>query len=203
MTNRDYHIFRQIRHLLQIQGHSVYSQFKICKENQKTKLYVKADELEENFTFSAGIRLLKDLPTSFKFTVSPFRHDTMYSEVLDSVLCKFIPTLDTKYTEEEVSRITSDWKKRVKFLNTLKESEFAPFDIKLLKTQQPHMEETETLSSLIRQPSTSKEVALTATFYPLELSSFSVLDLKPARTCLGKVNVVDHINCRIVLNQIS
>ena len=64
-------------------------------------------------------------------------------------------------------------------MNTLKESEFAPFDIKLLKTQQPHVEEMETLSSLIRHPSASKEVALTATFYPLELSSFSVLDLKP------------------------
>ena len=84
-------------------------------------------------------------------------------------------------------------------MNTLKESEFAPFDIQLLKTHHPMCRKLKHFHLC----SDSKEVALTATFYPLELSSFSVLDFKPARTCLGKVNVVDHINCGIVLNQIS
>ena len=37
--------------LLEIQGHRSFSQFKIRKENQTTKMFVKADELEENFTF--------------------------------------------------------------------------------------------------------------------------------------------------------
>ena len=143
----------------------------------KTQLYVKADELDENFTFSAGIQLLKNVPESFKFSVSPFRHDTMYSEIFDSVTTKYIPTLDSKYNEEEVTKIKAEWKNRIQFLTGLKETNFTAFDIKMLKSQPCIVLETEQAAAMIRQPSTSSGVALTATFYPMELTSFSVLDL--------------------------
>ena len=38
------------------------SDIKIWKENLGTKMYVKEDQLEENFSFAAGIKLLNDLP---------------------------------------------------------------------------------------------------------------------------------------------
>ena len=53
-------------------------------------MYVKEDELDENFSFAAGIKLLKDLPKRLNFKISPFRCDTGYSEVFDSVFTKFI-----------------------------------------------------------------------------------------------------------------
>ena len=63
------------------------------KENLRTKMYVKEDELDENLSFAAGIKLLKDLPKRLNFKISPFSCDTGYSEVFDSVFTKFIPTL--------------------------------------------------------------------------------------------------------------
>jgi hypothetical protein len=165
-------------HLLEIQGHRSFSQFKIRKENLKTKMYVKVDELAENFTFSAGIKLLKDLPKSIKFEISPFRRDTGYSEVFESVFTKYIPSLDSKYTEEEVVTIKSEWETRITFLIELKEADFTPFDLRVLKKQPPSAPNKDLAEAIVRVPSTSKTVTMSATFYPMELSSFSVLDLK-------------------------
>ena len=176
----DFKEFIENGHLLQIQGHSSFSQFKIRKENKKTKMYVKVDETDDNFTFSAGIQLLTELPNSINFKISPFRSDTMYSEVFESVWAKYIPTLDSKYREEEVAKIKSDWENRIKFLISLKESDFRPFDIKMLK-KQPPPDSSDAIHRKVStmQPSTSKPAAMTATFYPMEFTSFSVLDLKP------------------------
>ena len=49
------------------------------KENLRTKMYVKEDELDENLSFAAGIKLLKDLPKGLNFKISPFSCDTGYS----------------------------------------------------------------------------------------------------------------------------
>ena len=174
----DFKEFLENGHLLQIEGHRSFSQFKIRKENLRTKMYVKEDELDENFSFAAGIKLLKDLPKRLNFKISPFRCDTGYSEVFDSVFTKFIPTLYSKYTDEEVTKIKNDWENRIKFLIDLKEADFTPFDLRLLKQQPPITINEELTKAISRQPSTSKKVAMSATFYPMELSSFSVLDLK-------------------------
>ena len=174
----DFKRFLENGHLLQIEGHRSFSQFKIRKENLKTKMYVKEDELEENFSFAAGIKLLKDLPKRFNFKVSPFRCDTGYSEVFESVFTKFIPTLYSKYTDEEVTKIKNDWENRINYLIDLKEADFTPFDLRLLKPQPPIVSNKELRKAIHPEPSTSKKVALSATFYPMEISSFSVLDLK-------------------------
>ena len=174
----DFKSFLENGHLLQIEGHRSFSQFKIRKENLRTKMYVKEDELEENFSFAAGIKLLKDLPKKFNFRVSPFRSDTGYSEVFESVFTKFIPTLYSKYTDEEVSKIKNDWENRIKYLIDLKEADFTPFDLRLLKPQPPIVSNKELREAIHPEPSTSKKGALSATFYPMEISGFSVLDLK-------------------------
>ena len=173
----DFKEFLDNGHLLEMEGHRAFSQFKIRKEKEKTKLYVKFDELDDNFTFSTGIKLLKDIPNSIKFSVSKFRQDTMYSEVYDSVKSKFFPTLVSKYSSEEIEKIKSEWDQRILFLNGLKTSDFIAFDLKMLKPQAAQVTFAENIPST--DPSTSRDVSMTATFYPMEATKFSILDLKP------------------------
>ena len=164
-------------YLLQISGHTAFFQFRIRKENKLTQLSVKEDELDADWMYPRGIKLLSMNPESMNLSVSPFRTETDYSEIFISVVRKYIPSLEHKFGEEEVEMIRKDWEKRIQLLINLKESDYLPFNINILK-KQTALNEAERADPLPRQSRQGRTAAITATFYPQEISSFSVEDLK-------------------------
>ena len=167
-------------YLLPISGHTSFFQFKIRKENDLTKLYLKEDELDDSWKFPRSIQLLSRRPENFSFSVSPFRTETDYSEIFDSIWKKYIPTLNYRYSAEDVLKIRFDWEKRINFLISLQESEYRAFDILSLKTQTVSHRNQEL--DIIQSQTKRKQTAVTATFYPQEISSFTFEDLQKDTT---------------------
>ena len=89
---------------------------------------------------------------------------------------KYFPTLEHKFGEEEVNKIKQHWENRIQMLIALAESDYHGMDIFSLK-KQPDLQEKQ-VQAARRQSSQSRTTAITATFYPQEVSSFSVEDLK-------------------------
>ena len=172
----DFQKFITDGHLLQIQGHRSFFQFKIRKENNLTKMYVKEDDLDDKFAFNMGIKLLSNIPDKIQMEISPFRKDTGYSEVFESVFNKFIPSLASKQPEVKVDEIKNLWEKRVQFLIELKEEDFNPFDLHQLRPQELPNQLNGQVVQLAQ--TRSKKLALSATFYPMDFRSFSDSDLK-------------------------
>ena len=154
---------------------AVFFQFEIRKENDLTKLYVKENELKDEFAFSTGIKLLNKVPSRVVMDVSPFRRDSGYSEVYYSVFSKYIPSLSTKMTEEKIKEIKRLWDQRIQFLINLDEKEFTPFNLHQLKPHVAHKSRENVLQP-VDDDYTRKN--LLATFYPIEFASLSALDLK-------------------------
>ena len=163
--------------LLPMSGHTAFYQFKIRKESSKTRLYLKEDELDDSWKFPRDIQLLSETPKKFSMSVSPFRSESDYSEIFRSVWNKYVPTLGSKFPVKEVEEIKSSWESRIKFLINLKEEDYEAFDIRILKCQEVLPAE-QAQESTPRQAIPRKETAVTATFYPKEISSFSVEDLE-------------------------
>ena len=172
----DFSKFVSDGHLLQMQGHRSFFQFKIRKENELTKLYVKENDLDDKFAFNSGIKLLSNVPNRIQMEISEFRRDTGYSEVFESVFTKYIPTLSSKYSEDQIDQIKSQWEQRIDFLINLKEEAFTPFNFHLLRPQVAPSKCSDLALDSVQSP--SRNVALSATFYPMEFSSFSESDLK-------------------------
>ena len=87
-----------------MEGFRTFAQFIIRKENQKTGLYLKYDELDDNFQFPNAISLLQNLPDSIRITTSPFRQETAYAEIFASVWKKYIPSLTPKFSDKRFLR---------------------------------------------------------------------------------------------------
>ena len=174
----DFKKFIEGGHLLKIQGHRSFAQFVIRKENKTAKLYLKFDELDDNFQFPNGISLLKNMPSVIKLDVSPFRKETAYSDVFESVWKKFIPSLSPKFSEEAVAKIKSEWEDRIKFLIELKESNFEAFDFDSLKCQQSPVAVPDHSQLLQSKSSLDENVSVIASFYPMSMSTLSAMDLK-------------------------
>ena len=163
--------------LLPMSGHTAFYQFKIRKENNKTRLYLKEDELDDSWKFPRDIQLLSETPKKFSMSVSPFRSESEYAEIFRSVWNKYVPTLASKFPVKEVEEIKLSWESRIKLLINLKEEDYEAFDLRILKGQEVLPAE-QAQESTPRQAIPRKETAVTATFYPKEISSFSVEDLE-------------------------
>ena len=174
----DFKKFIEDGHLLKIQGHRCFAQFVIRKENKAAKLYLKFDELDDNYQFPNGISLLKNMPEVVKLSVSPFRQETAYSDIFESVWKKYIPSLSPKFDEEAVAKIKYDWEKRIKFLIQLKERNFEAFDFHRLKCQPSPVAVPDHSQLLQSKSSVDENVSVTATFYPMDMSKLSAMDLK-------------------------
>ena len=173
----DFKKFVEDGHLLQIQGVRSFSQFLIRKENVQTKLFVKLDELDDNFAISGGIKLLKNIPNKIKLEVSPFRMNTGYGEVYESIMSKYIPSLDSKFSEHQISQIKFDWEERIKFLIDMNQADYSPIDLCLLRPQQS--DECSSIQKVAHiQSSSNDHVSISATFYPLEASDVQVSSLQ-------------------------
>ena len=169
-------------HLNHISGHTQFFQFRITREKKHddseiTKMFVKKSSLDERWDLLSGVKLLKSSPDLNKLSVSAFREDSSYQEILKSVSVKYFPTLVGKYSKEEETEIKKNWEQRIDFLMKCKPANFQPFDLTIFKSQAPR-KDNETVIDNIQRCSSSRQVALTATFYPNEISSFSVEDLK-------------------------
>ena len=174
----DFKKFIENGHLLKMEGFRTFAQFIIRKENKRTGLYLKYDELDDNFQFPNAISLLQNLPDSIRLTTSPFRQETAYSEIFDSVWKKYIPSLSPKFSDENISEIKTNWETRIKMLIDLKESNFEPFDFQQLNAQSPPVNVPLGSLDLLPGLSSSRAVAVTATFYPVDMSRLSALDLQ-------------------------
>ena len=109
--------------------------------------------------------------------MSPFRSDSEYSEIFRSVWNKYIPTLIAKFPSDVVEEIKLNWETRIEFLISSKENDFEPFNIRALKPQDSLPQEPIS-EALTKQPVQRRETAITATFYPKKISSFSLEDLE-------------------------
>ena len=158
--------------LLNIEGHTSFYQFRFRKENNKTRMHVKADELDSVWQFGAGIKLFDSLPDLKNIPVAPFREESEYSDIFKSVWTKYIPSLQGKFSEEEIQKIKDLWENRINHLIGLKESYFQAFDISKLDVVASNMEVP---TVPIEVP--TKEPTLTATFYPIEMKDFDLSDL--------------------------
>ena len=136
-------------------------------------MYVKRDEMDEDWKFPAGVMLFETAPTLVGMNISPFREETEYSSVFKSVWTKYLPTLAHRKTEEEVSKIKELWEKRIKMLIDLDPKNYVPFNINDLRPQKPFAARID-----VRHTPPRKDAALTATFFPVEPSEFIVGDLK-------------------------
>ena len=169
-------------HLNLISGHSSFFQFKFKKElcmNENimlTKMFAKVNSLVEEWQFPTGIKLFSSTPDFSLLKVSPFREESTYSEIFKSVTNKYFPTLVDKYSNDEVTEIEGKWKRRIHFLVHSKPDDFEPFSFNDLHPQNPVIE-NETIVENLQRCSSRREAALTATFFPSEMSSFSVEDL--------------------------
>ena len=162
------------KYLQPISGHTAFFQFKIRKENSKTKMFVKQDVLEKVWQFTSGIWLLKSQPSMKNLSVSAFRSESDYGEIFKSIWNKYIPSLTLKYPEEEVIRIKEAWEKRITYLIQLKESQFEAFDLFELVSDIEGDGQFNNLLNRVNKLAARKEATLTATFYPPEIKSFSV-----------------------------
>ena len=172
-----------IPHLNHISGHTQFFQFRITREKKHdgsvvTKMFVKKNSLEEKWDLLNGVKLLKSSPDLNNLKVASFREDSSYNEILKSVTTKYFPTLVGKYSMEEVTKIKNNWEKRIAFLLNCKPASFQPFNFSILECQAPRKDNETLVENIQRWPSCSRQVALTATFYPNDISSFSVEDLK-------------------------
>ena len=158
--------------MLNIEGHTSFAQFKFRKEDRKTKMYVKADELDSSWQFGSGIKLFERLPSLINLSVAPFREYNEYSTIFSSVWNKYIPTLWSKFCTEEVERIKSQWESRITNLINLRVEDYSAFDIYSLK---PIVVENTDVNAVQSPP--VKEPALRATFYPIEPRPFQVSEL--------------------------
>ena len=172
------------QHLNQISGHTQFFQFRITKENRSesdssshTVMTVKKNSLEESWDLIDGVKLLKSLPSYSELKVAQFREDSSYREILHSVTKKYFPSLDVKFPGTEVDKIKENWKERINNLLASRTDDFQPFNFNSLKPQAPRRE-NETVIENIHRSASSRESALTATFYPHVTSSFSAEDLK-------------------------
>ena len=164
-------------HLLKISGHTDFFQFKIRKEQEKTNLYVKESELDDDFKYPRGIKLFNSLPERFLMKVSPFRAESDYGAIFESVWNKYIPSLKFKYSEEEVNKIKQNWENRIKFLIDSRTENYEPFNILLLKKQLPGLN----LSNVQRLDTTTPRPnppSITAVFNELEMGDLIIEELK-------------------------
>ena len=181
-------------HLNKLSGHSSFFQFKFKKEKPQgddefvTKMYVKENPLDEKWQFLNGIRLLKSRPEFDLLEVSPFREESSYGEIYRSVKNKYFPTLENKFPENEIIKVEQSWEKRIEFLQACNPKNFKSFNIKKLKPQTPSEEEETRRENIKRFPS-RREAALTATFFPTEMGSFSAEDLKADVSVVFYTNV--------------
>lgn len=171
-------------HLNLMSGHTQFFQFRITKANRSerdsssvTVMTVKKNSLEERWDSIDGVKLLKSTPNYGELVVAPFREDSSYREILNSVTKKYFPTLASKFPVTEVEKIEKNWVKRIKKLLQSEPTDFKPFDFNSLKPQAPR-KENETVIENIHRSASSRLSALTATFYPNEMNSFSAEDLK-------------------------
>ena len=162
-------------YLLPLNGHSAFYQFKIRRENDSTRLYVKEDELDPDWKFPSGIKMLSGLPLNLQVPVSSFRVDTNYGEIFESVSKKYFPTLSYRFSEEEVTSFKKAWEQRIEMLINLSPTQCEPVNISNLKkgsiVTEPHINN---ISSICNK----KSASITATFYPIELADFSIYDLR-------------------------
>lgn len=164
---------RIVPSLLNIDGHRSFFQFMFRKENEKTKMYVKADMLDNAWQFGDGIKLFETLPDLKNLTIAPFRTESEYSEIFKSVWNKYIPSLEGKYGYEQIQEVKKLWESRITRLIGLKEANFQAFDIfKLVTTPN-----TDDLAIDVVEEVLENEPTLTATFYPVEIKDFDVEDL--------------------------
>ena len=163
-----------------IQGHTCFFQFKIRKENNKTALYVKQDELDDGWAFPTGVQLLRSpLPLSLNLSVGEFRQEHEYSEIFKSVWNKYIPTLSDRYDCEKVVEIKQMWEDRIKLLIDIKKDDYEPFDLKNLIRSPPCCP-----SFIQTNPvqNSRRRATLRATFYEEDPISLTVQNLKTDST---------------------
>ena len=58
------------------------------KENGNVSMYVKSSELDEDWKYPRGIKILNDVPARFVMAVSPFRDSTDYSSIFRDAFIK-------------------------------------------------------------------------------------------------------------------
>ena len=161
-------------YLLNIEGHTSFFQFKFRRENEKTRMYVKADLLDKVWQFGEGIKLFETCPDLKNLQVASFRTESEYGEIFKSVWTKYIPSLTGKFNEDQIMNIKNAWECRISRLIALKESEFKAFDMSELVPIDTNVE----IPSITLEDMQAKEPALTATFYPVEIKDFSISDLQ-------------------------
>ena len=136
-------------------------------------MFVMKSSLDERWDLLCGVKLRKSSPDLYNLSDSAFKEDSSYQEILKSISTKYFPTLVGKYSKEEETKIKKTCEQRIVFLVNFKPANnFHSFDLNILKSQ------TETVTENIQRCSSRRQVALAATFYPNEISSFSVEDLK-------------------------
>ena len=158
-----------------ISGHRNFSQFKFRKEGSEVSMYVKSDELDEDWRYPRGVKLFKSYPVEFRMDVSNFRENSDYSSIFESVSKKYFPTLSWRYSEEEVQVIKNQWESRISSLIESEPKKFETFKITELR-------KCKRVSGFTVENSSRKETALTAVFHPVKVTSVKELHVTPDTT---------------------
>ena len=152
-------------YLHKLSGHRDFGQFKIRKENERVSMYVKSSELDEEWKYPRGIKMFKEVPILSKISVSPFRENTDYSSIFSSVDRKYFPSLNWRFSEEEVQEIHSQWEARIKFLIESRPPNFEAFNLGDLKKYRKRIGCVSTLSGPKVNP------VITAVFHPITVGA--------------------------------
>ena len=150
-------------------GHSGYQQFKIQKVNGQVKMFLKKDELESNWLFPTGVQLLKEFSSSLSLSVAPFRENTDYGTIFESISNRYFPSLSNRFDEREVDHIKNNWDEHINFLIDLDSEKYDALNLENLKTES---QEDYGIPSVIHDLNSvgQKEINLKATFFDVEQS---------------------------------
>lgn len=163
-----------VPYLSKMEGHTKFFQFKIIRDKYgNARLFLKEDELDPDSKFPHSVKLFKTVPSLKNLKVTKFREETEYNKIFTSIWTKYIPNLEGKYPAAFVEKVKQAWEERIKFLISLKESDYDAFEINMLRKQNNQRLEVDT-PSLVKR----KDAQITASFYPLDTDTFKVDDLK-------------------------
>ena len=141
-------------------------------------LYMKHNELDTDYSFPTGVRLLKDVPNSLRLDVSPFRENSDYGTIYESVTKKYFPSLPNRFSEDQIQTIQNQWEKRMNFLADPGAVEFEMVDIRCLKGEDENVQNRGTVTALTIGDNRNNNPVLRATFFDVENSSSIVNDLE-------------------------
>ena len=141
-------------------------------------MFLKRDELSSRWEFPSGVRVLKNISAPLFLDVAPFRENTDYASIFESISKKYYPSLKNRYDDDAVDSIKQSWDVHMHALTDLDTSGCKKMDIRSLKNELAKSVVDCSPAVMKDLENNNDKVSLKATFYDLDESEGIVGDLE-------------------------